>query len=139
MTSVSGNSKYRIDRRQSSAYKEKTVLNEKSYQATMTSLSGNNKYKIDHRLPSNCKENVVLSNKSYQANMTSISSNNKYKIDRRQPSGSKEKTVLSDKSLPSIPCPCHRPLSLIMCKVCGVTFTGRLRLLCCSHPNTRYI
>ena len=71
--------------------------------------------------------------------MTYVSSNNKYKIDRRLPSAYKEKTVLSDASLASIPCPCHRPLRLIMCKVCGVTFTGRLRLLCPSHPSTRYI
>merc|ERR1712098_596648 len=74
-----------------------------------------------------------------QVIMTSVSSNNKYKIDHRQSSGYKDKTVLSDKSLPSIPCPCHRPLRLIMGKVCGVCFTGRKRLLCCSHPSTRYI
>merc|ERR1719357_1612469 len=99
----------------------------------MTSLSGNNKHKIDHCLPSAYKENV-LSDKSYQSNMTSIFSNNKYQIDRRQPSAYKDKTVLSDKSLLSIPCPCYRPLRLIMCKVCGVTFTGRKRLICNSHP-----
>ena len=40
----------------------------------------------------------------------------------------KEKVVVRD-------CPCLRPLRLIMCADCGVTFAGRVRAECSTHPR----
>ena len=39
-----------------------------------------------------------------------------------------EKVVVKD-------CPCLRPLRLIMCADCGVTFAGRVRVECPTHPR----
>ena len=39
-----------------------------------------------------------------------------------------EKVVVRD-------CPCLRPLRLIMCADCGVTFAGRVRAECSTHPR----
>ena len=40
----------------------------------------------------------------------------------------KEKVVVKE-------CPCLRPLRLIMCADCGVTFAGRVRAECSTHPR----
>ena len=39
-----------------------------------------------------------------------------------------EKVVVKD-------CPCLRPVRLIMCADCGVTFAGRVRAECSTHPR----
>jgi len=44
----------------------------------------------------------------------------------------KEKIVVKD-------CPCLRPLRLIMCADCGVTFAGRLRAECSTHPRALFL
>ena len=41
---------------------------------------------------------------------------------------SEEKAVVKD-------CPCLRPLRLIMCADCGITFAGRIRAQCAAHPR----
>ena len=43
-------------------------------------------------------------------------------------SSSKCKDIVGD-------CVCVRPMRLIMCGLCGVTFPGRLRILCSTHPK----
>merc|ERR1712192_195452 len=36
-------------------------------------------------------------------------------------------------------CPCLRPLRLIMCADCGVTFAGRVRAECSTHPRALFL
>jgi len=43
-----------------------------------------------------------------------------------------EKVVVKD-------CPCLRPLRLIMCADCGVTFAGRVRVECPTHPRALFL
>ena len=40
---------------------------------------------------------------------------------------------------PNTPCVCMRPLKLIMCQECGVTFPARLRMPCVNHPHNTYL
>ena len=37
------------------------------------------------------------------------------------------------------PCVCERPLKLILCGGCGMTFPGRLKLACVYHPHDIYL
>eukprot|EP00092_Neocalanus_flemingeri_P025392 GFUD01027529.1.p1 GENE.GFUD01027529.1~~GFUD01027529.1.p1 ORF type:complete len:183 (-),score=52.32 GFUD01027529.1:132-680(-) len=41
--------------------------------------------------------------------------------------------------LVSQPCLCMRPLKLIMCAECGMTFPARLKLSCPAHPHDIYL
>merc|ERR1712059_110904 len=36
-------------------------------------------------------------------------------------------------------CICHRPLKLVMCRLCGETFRGRVRVTCPSHPSAIFL
>ena len=39
----------------------------------------------------------------------------------------------------SPPCVCARPLKLLLCGQCGMTFPGRLKISCSSHPHDIYL
>jgi len=38
-----------------------------------------------------------------------------------------------------VDCVCDRPLKLVMCRLCGETFRGRLRLVCPRHPGQIFL
>ena len=51
------------------------------------------------------------------------------------------KTVLSRK-MPSSDyskCICNRPMQLVMCQHCGMTFQGRVKKPCLTHPSVTYL
>ena len=50
------------------------------------------------------------------------------KVNAEEKSMVEEKVVVKD-------CPCLRPVRLIMCADCGVTFAGRVRAECSTHPR----
>ena len=37
------------------------------------------------------------------------------------------------------PCVCKRPLKLILCQDCGITFPARLKVICPIHPDHDYV
>ena len=39
----------------------------------------------------------------------------------------------------SSPCVCERPLKLLLCGECGMTFPGRLKISCSFHPHDIYL
>ena len=51
-------------------------------------------------------------------------------------SAAEKKVMVEKKSVAVVKdCPCLRPLRLIMCADCGITFAGRIRAQCAAHPR----
>jgi len=54
-------------------------------------------------------------------------------------SAASEEKILVKEKIVVKECPCLRPLRLIMCADCGVTFAGRLRAECSTHPRALFL
>ena len=50
-------------------------------------------------------------------------------------SGSRMKMTSTDNSK----CICNRPMQLVMCQHCGMTFRGRVKKSCPTHPSVTYL
>ena len=54
----------------------------------------------------------------------------------------KESKTVSSMKMPSIDsskCICNRPMQLVMCQHCGMTFQGRVKKSCLTHPSVTYL
>jgi|ERR1712192_76842 len=59
--------------------------------------------------------------------------------DVKAASAIKENIMVKEKVVTMKECPCLRPLRLIMCADCGVTFAGRVRAECSTHPRALFL
>ena len=63
--------------------------------------------------------------------------------------GSKKGMMKESKTGPSVKmtytdnsnskCICNRPMQLVMCQLCGMTFRGRVKKSCPTHPSVTYL